>query len=98
MNMKLLVYHLFINKAVNLDFVRSRPIIASLLEHRDDVYVRNGELHVRLRHGVFDGWQLLSISRDLTGDLDSFMVYTYDYELLLTVQLDDLLPIFFINS
>ena len=89
------LYNTIINKTINLNLVRNLPTVACVLEHRDDVYVHEGELFLRLRHGVFKGGQLIAICRELTGDLDSFRVYTYEYELVLTIQLDNLLPVFF---
>lgn len=83
------------NHNVNTDLIRSIPHIAKLLEHRNDVYVHHGTICLRLRHGVFIGGQLTVISRALTGKVDSFLVYTYDYELVLSIKLDDLLPVFF---
>ena len=96
--MQNLLYAPFIGKTVNLDLVRGLPSIACLLEQPNDVYVDKGKLYVRLRYGVFSGWQLLAISHALTGNPGLYMVYTYEYELVLSVQLNDLLPIFFLNN
>lgn len=96
--MKHYLYNTIINKTINLNLVRNLPSVACFLEHSNDVYVHKGELYLRLRHGVFKGGQLIAICRELTGDLDSFRFYTYEYELVLTIQLDDLLPVYFMNN